>query len=367
MKKKLLQESLYMKKWIFLIFVFIFIQSTQGQFAIFSQFRESILIFNPAIPNQEFLFGSYGFDFEDKETSVSGKHYKWSLGGAYRRQWSGLGSRSPETGLARVEYLPYIRGLNSKSINNQALFLGAAFMYDQAGPFSSNTYYLRSGFRFGGEVFHINGGLGFSINQYKFDGDSQLLREEGDAVGEGFDRLGFFGLNLGILSELAINSKNQDTDQNTWRLLLGYSATPIKKFDSFVGKIYDLEVHHYILFGCIFNTRNSTWGKTSELMAWAKIVKGLPKEWTLNFRQAFWPNKKENRFHAWMGVGLNMAGGERFQVTGLYLEPSIVLNKTGKFRYKLGFVYNLYFLVPREYKTPFLSDWEYNFNAALGH
>lgn len=283
-----------MPKIIILLFITLIINDLSAQqLPIFTQYRENHSLLNPATISNNFIQSDGDLNSE--------------LGLSYRYQWMGL-QDAPRTFTARFDHV----------FSDYNFGIGATLLNDQTGPTGINGGLIRYSYHLElNNDFKVAIGLAGGAFQYHFRGSEGILRDAGDAIGEGdYHRtqgevqLGVFFINemgsydkmYGGISIPQLFNFNISTSED--------AAAPLER-----------EPHYYATLG-FYKYLNGYSGNDLfiEPTLWLKYVPNAPIQMDLNFRFQL-----VDLF--WLGTGYSASLGDAFSSNNFSLEAGFIIGE----------------------------------------
>ena len=243
------------------------------QLSLFTQYRESATLLNPAALESDYLAFGYNLGF----------------GANYRKQWAGL-TGAPETQTVRVSYV----NPGSGTVNWTA---GGYLLNDQTGPTGYSGAYGRIGAVIGRDPQEagISVGLTAGYVGYRVDVSDLNVRDDNDIL-LGADRSqGHPDVGLGVYGYTSLGYDHMVYGGLSVPQVLGFDVT----FQDDNGDFSVTRLrHYYALAGWYWFTSDESY---LEVSGWAKYVDGAPFNADLNVRYQL-PSAP------YLGAGMSTAG-----------------------------------------------------------
>lgn len=248
------------------------------QLSLFTQYRETATLLNPAAMESDFLTFGYNLGF----------------GANYRRQWAGF-EDAPETQSIRASYV----SLNNSGVTWTA---GGYLLNDQTGPTGYTGAYVRGGVIIGRDPEYAGLSVALSAGYvgYRVKVSELVTRDDGDFL-LGADRsqshpdvgLGVYGYSY--ISDYSLLYGGLSMPQ-----VLGFDVT----FQDDNGEFSVARLrHYYATAGWYYFTSDESY---LELSTWVKYVEGAPLNADVNLRYQL-PTAP------FLGIGLSTAGTFHFE------------------------------------------------------
>lgn len=273
------------------------------QLSLFTQYRESAPLINPAAMEVDYL--NFGYNI--------------TVGLNYRKQWTGI-SGSPETQSARFSYVSPESGLVA----------GGFVINDQTGPTGFTGAYGRIGYTIdlGGD--RVDQGLTIAVHGgyvgYQVRGSEIRLRDRGDVIGTMNQGQGHPDVGAGIYY--------YNLNRNNGMFYAGLSAPQVLGFNLlFQNDEGEFEVervrHYYAMTGYHFLFDNDG---ILELSAWGKYVEGAPFNADFNLRY-------QTPSALYLGAGAATSGNAHVEA-GVTLGDNVGLENIIRIGYALDYSFS---------------------------
>lgn len=272
------------------------------QLSLFTKYRETATMINPAAMESDWL--TYG--------------YNMSFGANYRRQWVGQ-ENTPETQSIRFSYInPYKTGATFTA--------GGYLLNDQTGPTGYTGFYGRIGTVISREPesYGISVGLSAGYVGYRIRSSELVVRQEGDPLTGVDQSQSHPDLGLGVFAYGLMNDDHMLYGGVSVPQLLGFDLT----YQNDNGEYDVTRVRHYYgMAGWYWFTGSDSF---LEVSTWVKYVEGAPLNADLSLRYQL-PSAP------YVGFGLSTAKNFHFEA-GVNVGQSY--NADTNFRIGYGYDYS---------------------------
>ena len=273
------------------------------QLSLFSQYRESATIINPAAMESDWLTFGYNMNF----------------GANYRRQWAGQ-ENTPETQTLRFSYInPNLRGAT--------LTTGAYLINDQTGPTGYTGFYGRIGTVIGRNPDEAGLSVALSAGYvgYRVRGSELVLREVGDVLAGVDQSQSHPDVGLGIYGYGYLANDHMVYGGLSVPQLLGFDLT--YENDNGEYEVSRLR-HYYAMAGWYWFTGRDSY---LELSSWLKYVDGAPLHADFSARYQL-PTAP------YLGAGLSSSGQFHFEA-GINVGQSYDAATNFRLGYSYGYAF----------------------------